>query len=466
MKYLYIWFNFQIITHILQYLSVKERKNKSLVNRTWYNASLDPKLIKKDVFVFNCIENDEYSKSKYEKSVTVPIALQEFTNTVMKSKGRFLNLKFTHALCMDCMEKTTPCLFKKRGLDVKSLYLTHFGEFNKPLRNSYLNLILSQCRNLETLSIYGYILNMQAYNPNNALLQLKCLHFCWYNNSVSYTCFNILMKYAPNLESLCMDSVDDPLLGPDNVDRTKITVDELITSLNVIKYLKTAQKLTTLKLDILYKVFVDLPENIKLKVLQINCFKLRNVGHEDFIIFDERLGTHLSLEELDIANISCCMLSAILNLINLKRLTIRCICKHYCDEFKVCVQTFLNALSGMKQIKELSIEHGSSYDKDLFEIPDCTFSLLKSFHGDVTNILDIVNYGQNLSKLTITNGEILSTSELSLIFNCLHQLKYLQINKCANFKNNTLSMLNLKGNIMFQPKILKITCYSIIVIYF
>lgn len=425
-----------------------------MVSKTWYNASLDPMLIKNDVFAFNCIENDEFVKNEFEKSESVAITLQNFTDTVIKSKGKFLNLKFTHAPCMDCLELTTPPLFNKRGSDVKTLYLTYFGEFNQHLPESFLTLIMSQCRNLETLSIYGYEIAMQTYNPNNALLQLKCLRFCWYNNSITDSGFKVLMEHVPNLESLCMDLVEDPFLDTDSID-PEITDDELDTSLNVINYLKTAQKLTTLKLDILFKVFVDIPAHIKLKVLQIDCYKLRNKEHADYKNCKIILGKHLSLEELDISNISCCMLSEILNLHNLKYLTIRCI-SNDCNDFKICVQTFLNSLSNMKQIKELSIEHGSSYDKELFEIPKQTFSSLKSFCGDVTYVLDIVNFGQNLSRLSINNGDTLSTSELWLVFNCLPNLKYLQIDKCTNFKNNTLSMLNIKGNIMFLAKILKL----------
>lgn len=452
--YLFGGSNFQIITEILKYLTFKKRKNKAFVNKLWHNASLHPKFTRNETLVFNFFANDKFGRcQRIERIYDDPDegrsfeteTLEDFINTVKESKRKILNLKFTHVPCMPCLEKTTLPLFSKRGLDIKTLYFSHFGEHKDILSNAYLTTILSQCRNLETLSISGYEIVMETYDPQNSLLELKCLNFCFFKNTISDTSFEVLMKHAPNLNALCLDMIDiDPFI----YNSYGFKPNALKTYLNVINYLKTAQKITTLKVDILFNIFIEMSPHIKLKVLQIDCSDLFKGEHDHYNNFKMKLEEHQSLEKLSISNISCCLLSAILKLQNLKHLKINYIMNKYCSNYTVCLRSFLNSLSDMKHMKKLSIDHELGSGELLFMIPGCTLSLLTSFVGDIRNVTDVLHYGKNLLKLTIYNGDILTTSDLQLLFNNLTNIRYLQIDKCTHFKDNILTKLNLKGNIM------------------
>lgn len=453
--------------HILKYLSFKERKHKALVSKSWYIASVDPMFMKDEIFVFSCAAKDEYTiylpnLNWHEKIVYIcdhmneqkPLALKVFVETIIKSKRQLLNIKLTHVTCRFCLDTTTSHLFNQRGLDIKSLYITHFGKCNSILSDTYLNILMFQCRNLETLSICGYKICMETYNPKNALLKLKNLYFCWFNNIVSDTCFKILMEHVPNINTLCLGKVDiDPFLYKDRDDLTIVRTkpNELNTCLNVTNYLKTAQNITTLKLDILFQIFLDIPAHIQLKSLQIDCFKLKTNDYINFSNFKERLGKHLSLEELEISYMSCCLFSAISKLHNLRYLKIKCVDYNDCSNHNMCFEIFLAKLNRMKYIKELSIDHGPSIDKSIFVIPIQTYSLLTSFEGDIFNTIHFLDYAKNLTSLSICNGDILTSSDFQFIFNMQTNLRHLQINKCTNFEDDTLLELNLKGNIMFQP---------------
>lgn len=438
---------------------------------------MHPMFIKNELFSFEflCFKNIERN-NVFEVSEWLPSKskitnndeeLKDFVKTISESKRKILNIKFIENTSLQLL---TPELFRKRGQDIKSLYFSHndyiFRSSDHNISINYLTIIMFHCRNLETLSIdslqinnlpYQYSYTSKISAPQVLFPKLKYLNL---NNTVlPNSLFKILMKQVPNLYSLCLnylilhDSMETKCHK--NYKYSKITATSTI-----INYLETAQNITNLLVDT-SEIFLNMPAHIQLTDLKMDCFQLFNLDVTYLKKFQMKLETQrFSLRNIILENIPCCSLAGILALQNLESIKIKDITinKYKKCSSNVCIPTFLDAIGGLKHLKTFSIWSLHSYNSlfvynfSLFVFPQRTIRLLRSLDCLIYNVADLLNYGENLVRLTIFNGSILSTDHVSLIFEKLINLKYLQIDNCLALQKNMLSELpisNLRGNKIF-----------------
>lgn len=423
---------------------------------------MHPMFIKHEKLIFNSSFDPGVprwlQKSNEPNGSRITDPLNDFIKIVLESKRKILNLQFTQTCSL---QHLTPALFSKRGQEIKSLSLVH--EISESIRyynlsETYLTIIMSLCQNLETLEIAGSTIKnfsvQLAYTtkncgPKNSFLKLKHLYLT--DITFSETSFKQLTKHVPNLDTLCLKCVTVKSVIPKTIIVTRALRAEH-TCLNVINYLKNAQNITTLEVDLL-GVFMKIPAHItlnslKIYTMSINCDNLNDLN--DLKLKLETL--KYSLVELEIVYIPCCLLAAIEMLLNLQHLTINNITSTYnCPGIKICLNKFLTSLSGLKHLKKLSI-FSEYYDYPLFVIPQCTISSLTSLESSVNNIQDVFKYGKHLSRLIIFNCHITSSDLIIMCTNLLN-LKYLKIFHYNNLEEYnmmpTIPFSNLRSNKMF-----------------
>lgn len=199
---------------------------------------------------------------------------------------------------------------------------------------------------------------------------------------------------------------------------------------------------------------LEISAQVTLKALKIDCLILtycNEIFVNDFI--NKLYNQKSTIKELEVERFLSSLLSKIVVLENLDQLQINGVLQRS-DHDKLCLQPFLNSLTNIKHLKKLSIwlMYTPDHTKPSFVISQDTLRHLTSLDCFIYNTIDVPNYGKNLLKLSIYNGEILTKSDLYLLFNNLSNLTFSQIN-CYNLNNDTLSKLpisNLRGNKMFS----------------
>lgn len=385
--------------------------------------------------------------------------LNGFIEMVLESKRKILHLKLTQT---SRLQYLTPVLFSKRGPDIKSLSLIRdefVGRNNYyNLSETYLTIIMSFCQNLDTLEIIGsrikdcllqHTYTTEICNPQNLFKSLKHLYLI--NSIISEEGFKLLTKHAPNLGSLYMKRVFVKSDVPDtnSVTRTLRVED---TCLNIMNYLKTAQKITVLDVDVI-NLSMKIPAHITL-----NSFKISGMGincDDETYVNDFKLNLEIhkySLEKLEIRNIPCCLLAVVKVLQNLKHLTIRNITSSsFCANNNQCLISFVNSLSHLKHLKELTLR-SNNYEYAMFVIPQSTISSLTLLNCSLTNIKDVCKYGKHLTRLTMFKCFVTSSDLVNICTNLLN-LRYLKVFHYNSIRGYNMiphiPLSNLKGNKMF-----------------
>lgn len=178
----------QVITHIMKFLSVSDRKEAALVNKTWYEASTDPVLLRDTIYLYHSSHPDS----------------QEWWAEILKRKAQHVVL-----------DNIDTCI------NTKSLILRSCSEITENLLSLSLKgsdlsektfiTILSGCHNLRTLDISccnslfmtGALLSKDA--DRNALTGVLDNLMEINLSSVRYlsdATFNRLMSISPNVESV------------------------------------------------------------------------------------------------------------------------------------------------------------------------------------------------------------------------------------------------------------------------
>lgn len=432
----------QIITKILDYLPFNDRKNFALLNTKWYHASLHPLLIKKDWFIYdptNVGDVEEFIK-----------CLNDFKQLLIKSKRTFFNLKlyFIHDI-------SDPTIFEGLGNRVLSLHLINLTYFD----DCFLDFVTDGCNILESLTIEKTKIMILNYKPRKLLLNLRILTLK--NVYLSDKNFNIIMQCCPNLENIGLKQCNIlewvPVLKKFYSDWENCQVfnsEDVFSYHSVVNCLNTTKNLNNLRLQNC-KIFTYLPTHIKLKNLTLKSTRPMYFGQEKLIDLEKlalALGKHVLLNQLKIKYLPCCLLSAVSKLQNLKRLKVHFTTNssQRCNVNRLCIQRFVESLSNMKELKELSIIPWNQEQIlcSIPAIPDCTLSLLTSLDCFIENRQQIVHFSNNLKYLRIQNGDILTPSDLHLIFNNFINLRHLYIDNCIILDDSIFEELpisNLKG---------------------
>lgn len=429
-----------LILDLLSFTTV--RQTMTTMNKTWYFASLHPMLLRKEFFVYNELRDD--SSYKYEN----------FKNALINTERKFLQLKLQN-LTFDHVKYLT--IFENCGDRISTLCLDGLSSFT----DSYLKAISSYCQNLEKLNLFN-IHTFSIDNPCKPIPKLRSVTFDVVSN-MSDKVFNFIIQCAPNLEHL--NFIDCQIITWPQIIRRFYTnefdstlmsynSDAVFTDLNILNNLKNAKRIKGLKLQNCFHMFYKLPEHIKLNSLLVELRVNIRDQHVDIEAFKLKLEEHTSLEKLKITYIPCCYLPAISRLCNLKCLTLTFTndVNSNCIDQAACFQRFCDSLKNLKNLKKLRISQCPSYNvrtqRLIPTIPDSTLSSLKLLDSSVENTLKVVNFGQNLVYLRIQNDKILQSSDFSILFSSLTNLRYLAIECCVELTDAILlssPISNIKG---------------------
>lgn len=172
-----------MVTHILRYLSVSDRKDAALVNRTWYEASRDPTLLQDVVFLIPKNSSEPVEKAVERRNPHLVLETIGSENLILRNCER---------MC--------------EGLQSLSVRGTDISE-------GMLITLLSRCESLESLDLSccnslfmaGMLLSKQrdVDTLRSSLVTLRELNL----SSIRYlsdSTFNRIMLIAPNLRKLSL----------------------------------------------------------------------------------------------------------------------------------------------------------------------------------------------------------------------------------------------------------------------
>jgi len=416
----------------------------ALINTAWNHASLHPVLLKSEILIYS-EENQKFNFSL--------LNYDDFKQTLLKSKREFINLKL-------CGLKTSHLndisIFFNLGMHIKSLYLSDL----RILTDHFLDSITSYCYNLKSLSFQKIAELSFSDISRTPLFHLNSIHFN--NMTLNDKNFNIIIKCAPNLNDLSfklcpiLNGLENIALFYPNYRNNEISTNfnsnYVFTDVNIVQYLKTAKHINSLQLEQCSHIFFKLPKHIKLKCLILEGTNSIYTQEETLKNNILTLTEHNTLEKLHLICFPCCSLSqAISKLHNLIHLTVRFSSSAH-TPCKSCLQTFVDKLSLMKHIRTLTIRHWLDDDLEvsqIYLIPDCVLKSLTALKCSINNSLQLINFGKNLTRLHIYNGQILSDNDFQLIFKNLTNLRHLLMEHCIQLNDDVLlcsPVSNLKGN--------------------
>lgn len=423
----------------MDYLPSKDRRQTALVNKKWYNASLHPKLIKKDWVIFG--SRKMHLKYNHTYEIDERLHFDNFTKLFLNSERVYLNLKIQYPIFINPVN-----IFQDFSYKIVSLKLTNIPCF------IYLdiNSIINKCLNLESLELKK-VFKITITDGN---IRLK-MHSIKFNNvNITDYSFNMIMKYFPNIENFELNNcwiVESELCNSEKV---------MFTVKNIINYFKTTTNINNLTLQN-YIIFMHLPSHIKLKYLTLENHRPKYFytnSHNDLTKLSLQLKLHTSLHQLTLKMFPCCLLSVVSNLFNLKQLEVHFTVddSNVCNVIKLCLKTFIESLTNMKKLSKLSITPWSPdkvliYSDTVPNIPKNILNVLTSLDCHIENGLQIAHFNKDLKYLRIQNGNVLTANDLHFIFNNLINLRTLCIEKCDVFNDDILSELpisNLKGKII------------------
>lgn len=441
--FIVICFYLQVITKILSYLPYKDRKSFALINKRWHYASNHPVLIKKEWI--------KYYSETCDISEPTDTCFDNFKQIFLKSERPFLELQL-------CFQHIDSILLKidDLGSRIVTLYLMNLPS----IEDFYLDSITNSCNVLETLSLDGAKNMTLTEKPRKSLLNLRSLIFLCIDN-MSDRNFNLFMQCCPNLEGLGL--IQCNIVEHISVIRRfyrdwehceNFNSDDVFTYHSVVNYLKKNKTMNYLKLQNC-KIVMNLPAHIKLKYLILILDQPMYFPREKLIDVKQlslALSKFTSLIDLELKFVPCCLLSAVSQLQNIKRLSLQFTVNssQSCNQIKLCLQTFVKSLSNMKELKELILIpwHKDEKISPIPEIPECILNSLTYLDCFFENRLQLVKLNKGLKCLRIQNGDILTITDLHYIFNKFTSLDHLCIDNCIVLEDDiflSLPIINLKG---------------------
>lgn len=217
----------EVITHIMRYLSVADRKEAALVNRVWYDASLDP-ILQKDIVIhfYGTMAESRFPNLIRRKMSN--LMLDQF-DTSLESKSIILKS------CQAFSESL-------RSLSLKGSNITE-GLFVDILSNckNLVHLDLSSCNSLfmsgRILELNGDIQMLKSILQNVKVLNLSSIRF------LSDATFNRMVTICSNVESLHLASAQITFISDNYMPKgqTKCVSNTLLTFSNILHFIEQQQ---------------------------------------------------------------------------------------------------------------------------------------------------------------------------------------------------------------------------------
>ncbi|XP_033753848.1 F-box/LRR-repeat protein 2-like [Pecten maximus] len=255
----------EVVAHMMRFLSVSDRKEAALVNRSWYEASLDPILQDDIVLHFHALTSNERTPHLTRRNLP-HLIVDEFDNSL---SSKIVLLKSCEQLSQSL-----------QSLSLKSSNITEstFVELLSHCTN-LVSLNLSCCNSLfmsgNLLEMNGDMQKLRSVLGSVQHLDLSAIRY------LSDSTFNRIVTVCPNLTSLSLGSVQITFNSASYVPRgrTICANSALLTFDNILEYLKLqSPKMKTLNLsrtaltDCALEALVSL-DNFQLEELVLVCCK-------------------------------------------------------------------------------------------------------------------------------------------------------------------------------------------------
>ncbi|XP_069113406.1 F-box and leucine-rich repeat protein 13-like [Argopecten irradians] len=255
----------EVVAHMMRFLSVSDRKEAALVNRTWYEASLDPILQDDVVLHFHALTPSERTPQLTRRNLPHLIVDQ------------FDNSHSSKVVLLKSCEQLSKSL---QSLSLKSSNITEstFVELLSHCTN-LVSLNLSCCNSLfmsgKLLEMNGDMQKLRSVLGSVLDLDLSAIRY------LSDSTFNRIVTVCPNLTSLSLSSVQITFNSSSYLPRgqTKCANSSLLTFDNILEYLKlqgpimkTLNLSRTALTDDTLETLVSL-ENLQLEELILVCCK-------------------------------------------------------------------------------------------------------------------------------------------------------------------------------------------------
>lgn len=416
----------------------------ALVNTKWYYASIHPKFVRNEVFSYN-EKREKFDKTFGDSGLPL---FSEFKTMLLNSNRKCFNLIFHGSLYVN---QVFP-IFLNLADYIVSVHISGLDQLSDMLLDVILN-----CNKLEQLE-FNCVSDLVITNrPRKSILSLKRMSFRETNLTDFY--FNNIMQCAPNLEDLGLKNCNIlnwhqalrrfyPTYKNTDIKQNFNSCD-IFSYVSIVNYLETTKNIHKLRLNDNFHIILNLPIHIKLVSLELSFVKaLTILRGQPYEKIGDKLSNISTLENLDLKYIPCCLLvSCLPKLCNLKRLNAQ---YFHCRNQNECISEVVDSLKNKKNLRELIMYSFLVQDNLIpLGIADCTLEKLSTYKGSINNVFKISRLGQNLTKLKIVNGDILTASDYKLLFKTLIRLKKLVIEKCNELDDNVLSdfsINNLKGN--------------------
>ena len=264
----------QVVTHIMRFLSLSDRKEAALVCRGWYEASLDP-ILQKDIKIHF------YASSAALSSRTIPsLSRRRLPHLVLNDFDTSLDAK---SVVMKSCEHLAGNL---KSLSLKGSNITErtFVEFLSKCKNLR-SLDLSSCNSLfmsgQILERNSDIQVLKEVLQNVTEVNLSSVRF------LSDAIFNRLMTVCENVEKLSLASVQITFHSPGVYyppGETKCANGSILTFRNILDFLVTQQCLTSLSVtrtqieDEHLQEIVSIPELHLQELVLVGCRNISDAG--------------------------------------------------------------------------------------------------------------------------------------------------------------------------------------------
>ncbi|XP_074644980.1 uncharacterized protein LOC141901562 [Tubulanus polymorphus] len=395
----------EVVTHIMRYLSVNDCLEASLVNRSWYEASLDPILQK-------------------NRHVTFHVAATDLELIESIGRRRIPNLSFHQ---IDNSSHSTTILLKScREL---SPFLRHLSFEGTDITERTFVSFLSRCYNLESLDLNGCNTLFMSGNvlERNADLQalrsslqkLRELNLSSLRHITDAT-FNRLVTVVPNLESLNLSSCHVTFRTTNSYNDSRVCADNTQFSFaNILQFVRSQSKrLTSLDLsktnvndDALSSIAKC--DGLKLKSLKLHC--CREISENS--VFD----VCKNQTELTTLDISRCT--------GIGNTVIQTIARYLRDLRTLDIRQCQYISHGIESIAKIS----SLRDLD---IASTTFT-----SGAIEKVLSSPALS-NLTRLCIGASAVVTDKAVHSICTNLGKIRYLDVNSCSNISDSSLHAIS------------------------
>lgn len=431
-----ISFYLQVITHIMRFLNVSDRKEAALVNKLWYEASLDPILQRDVVLHFN-------GDTNYVPLSTV--SHRRLSHLTLSQLDNSMNTK--HVLLKSCKQISDSL----KSLSFKSCNITE-STFVEIL--SYcINLTSIDLTNCNSIFLSGKLLerNTDLQILRESLKKVKDLNLSSIRQLSDVT-FNRIVTICPNVERIWLVGSNIVFNSDHYIPRgkSKVASSAVLTFQNILDFVRVqAAVLTTLDLsrnqinDEALESLVTIPD---LHLQEVHLLACKDIEDEGLIALSH------NQKSLKVLNIKECMgvtdssVSAVAaNLVQLETLAInRCrnVTAYSVRKFSNLWHLQTIEMSDLYQVTSAGIEAGLCGNAGM-PLTHINLSCCSLVQDDfISKLCDTHPYIVHLDLGSCTN---LTNQSIFEISKSLKQIQFLRLAWCK--KITDLGILGFEQNI-------------------